>query len=427
MTGLIRGNDVLFLVDKGNGYVPFVCAKDLSIQITSGLVPVATVNDGEWEKYKYSTLGYTISLSGVVRFSDADLTSFDIMEYQRNFLPLLAKLIFVDQENNNQRTFKGQLLVESSSLSGNAGAFSLSDFSLRGSGKPVFVSCDATIGIVAIQITGLSSISVSLSNIEGFPDHYLYQLDSGFEIETTQTSFNILNIPGGYHTLTVTPVFASGNRGDAIVQDFNTDNTVNNPTCGVPNSVSISDQTKTSFRVNWAPGASNTGTNIQVKNINTGATQYFNDRPSTSFIVTDLLPGGNYQVFVIGDCGGFNFSAPFVINASTLSDSSLPILTVNNFSDTVTVTKITINGVVVANFSISPHTNYSFDVAPGLGPILIEYTHSNSDESSISVATQNQMACQAAAFNGAYTNTYSEISIASTGISININPNACTG
>lgn len=426
MTGIVKGNDVIFLVNNGEDYVPFVCAKDLSIEILSNLVPVTTIGDGEWDRFGYQSFGYSVNLSGVVRFSAADFTVFDMVEQQMNALQIQAKIIFVDQEDNNRKLFKGYLLIERSTVTGNANAFALADFTLRGSGKPLIVGCDASIGGLSVEIIDESTIAVHLEDVEGAPAMFIYQLDTGFEEESALTDFNIMNIPGGPHTLTVIPVCVSGNRGEAIVYDFATEVIVDNPSCGVPTGISINAQTTTSFHVNWTYGALNTSVNLIIKNLNTGAIQEINNVVGGGHVVSGQTPGSNYEVSVIGNCGGLGLSAPYVITASTLVDGALPTLLVNNYSETVTVNKITINGIVIANFAIAPHTSYSFNVAAGVGPVVIEFNHSSADDSSITVTTQNQRSCQPAPYNGDYINTYNGISIGSTGITISINPTLCT-
>lgn len=221
ITGTINGKDVLFMIKKGAVYVPFVCAKDMSLEQTAALVPVTTVGDGPWDKFDYQSLAYTISLSNVIRFSDAtDFSSFDLMEHQAAFAKIDFKAVYEDQEDVNVKTIKGRCLIEHSLLSGNMGQAALSDFTLRGDGAPAIINCDTAItGITIFGFPSASTRNVTVT-YSGDVESFVYSVDDGPEEYSDDETFTLTGFGSGSHTLKVWPVCANGMRGDDMSKGF---------------------------------------------------------------------------------------------------------------------------------------------------------------------------------------------------------------
>jgi hypothetical protein len=429
MRGIINGKDVLFLVNTGDGYEPFVCAKDLSIETTASFVGIATKGDGAWRKSAYQDIGYTISMTSVVKLDEESFSAFDILAYQRNFLELPYKIVFVDQDNNKPKTIKGVALVERVNISANTSQLSLGDISLTGSGAYTEIDCEAFVGHVSTAYLSNNTVSVTLSEITGNPASFFYQLDNEIEVETTETFFYLLSVPGGNHTLIVTPVCEDGNRGEETVYDFSTIGVVENPTCGMPTGINVSSISTTSAAISWVYGSSNTSVDITLTNVNTGNPLYFTGITTSPYIVHNLLPGTTYEMSLQGNCGVSNKSQPYTVPFVTLDNLTIfTRLHINNYSSDITVTRVLINGAVERSTPVEPNTIATESIHAGMATVVVEYTHAGSGAASIAVNTTRSRACQnAAVASGILTLTYPDISIPSLGVEININPNACTG
>lgn len=422
--GIINGKDAIFLVDEGDGYVPFVCAKDLSIETTAGHVPTATLGDGAWAKFAYQDLSYSITMNGVATIDDTRFSTFNINNYLINFLELPFKIHFIDQDGLFEKTIKGSALVERCAISANTGQLVLGDISLKGNGAYQMIECDALIGSMMASFPGGGTVQVALSDVTGDPVSFFYQLDNGLQQETTLTTFNLLSVPGGYHKLIVIPVCASGYRGEEALLEFSNFGVVPNPACGMPTGVSITNVSYSGFRVNWTYGLANTGVTIRVQNSTTGLPMFYTASGSFKDI-TNLVPGTQYNITIYGNCGATEESQRAGLVATTLTSGSLPTLTIRNFTTSITISQIQINGVVVRSTPVEPNTEVTEIVSAGLSDIEVFYGHVGSDDASIKVVTASQMDCQGVVSNGIGSNVYTAISIPTTGIEINVNPNLC--
>lgn len=221
ITGTIQGKDVLFMIRKAGVYVPFVCAKDFSLEPSATLVPVTTKGDGRWDKFDYQSLSYTISLSNVMRFSDdTDFSSFDMLDNMMGFSKIDFKAVFEDQEDVNVKTIKGTCLIERGLLSGNYGQVALSDFTLRGDGEPQFIDCDTAVtGITIFGFISDQTRNVTVS-YTGDVDYFVYTIDDGPEQYSDDATFTLTGFAVGHHSLKVWPVCTSGQRGDDLSKNF---------------------------------------------------------------------------------------------------------------------------------------------------------------------------------------------------------------
>lgn len=221
ITGTINGKDVIFYIRKGTQYVPFVCAKDFTLERTATLVPVTTVGDGQDDKFDYQSRSYKISLSNVIRFSDdADFSSFDLLDHMDAFSKIDYKAAYEDQQGINVKTVKGRALVEHVSLSANYGQSAMSDFTLQGDGAYTMINCDTA--ITGITIFGMPSATTRNVTVtySGDVESFVYSIDDGPEETSADATFTLEGFSTGAHTLKVWPVCSNGQRGDDLTKDF---------------------------------------------------------------------------------------------------------------------------------------------------------------------------------------------------------------
>lgn len=427
MQGVINGKDVIFAVKNGGDYVPYLCAKDLTIETIATLIQVATIGDGAHDKFKYQSIGYSINMSGVIKINPDAFSAFNLLFLQLSFLELQYKITFVDQDGINSKIIKGTCLVERNSISGSAGSMALNDVTLRGSGAFSVIECDAQIeALIETDLNGDGTVRVTV--IDGFPASFFYQLDSNIEVESTDLTYTFLSPPEGYHTVRVTPACASGKRGETIVIDFSNVANPVNPTCGVPDGFSVTNITDNAMTVNWAAGLNNTSYNLLFKNVNTGAITPYNNITGTTKTVTGLIAGASYEISLQANCG-VEKSAVVSQVKTTTSTGPRPTLYINNYSSAITVLSVVVDGVTIRSTPVSPSTNVAESISLGFKSIVqVVVNRTGSADASIAVAVSGKRSCHSVPLlANPITETYGDFSVTTDGMEINIEDSACIG
>jgi hypothetical protein len=227
MTGLIQGKDAVLSLYK-NDWVPFVCATDITLTLTSEELPVRTVKDGHFKKVTYQNLSYTVNLSGILKFDDDDHWSgWDMMENQLGFNDVNFRITFTDQENANVRSVQGFAIVTTSTVGISAGAVVKGDFDLKGNGALFLfdgsVPCDAE--ITSISITGQAAsdgIAHVTYTATGDPYQVKYRVDGNGDYITVLTAAPIAieGLSVGAHVIEVIPICQNAYEGDGMQQVF---------------------------------------------------------------------------------------------------------------------------------------------------------------------------------------------------------------
>lgn len=312
----VQGSDVILMFNLGDGFLPFVCAKDFSIETTASRVPITTKGDGPWDKFDYQSLSYTINCSGVIAFDETAITSFDLALQQQNFLTPEWKAIFVTKDRTKAITYKGVCLVERTGISANAGQLSLSDFSLPGTGAYIMVDCDLVIAGMSVSGTpGPRTLTIGSLVGGATASSYIYTIDGGFELTAGASPWVLPQLPNGFHMLVVTPVCESGSRGEPFENEVLIEGEPLLPedTCPVVTGVNITGVTSTSFFVNFFAAPSAISYTARVKNVATNAVIFFYGT-SSPVACTGLLPATQYQVFIITVCDIGNTSGPSTVH-----------------------------------------------------------------------------------------------------------------
>lgn len=225
MTGTIQGQDAV-LSFYTNDWIPFVCSSDISVTITANKAQVRTAGDGHWKKYSYQDTEYAITLSGVLKFDDANFTGWDMIDNMLNFNNILFRCSFDDQ-NGDVKTIQGYCMIETTTIGWSQGNLVKNDFQLQGTGKlDIFdglIPCPTVIttitvdgeeaddGIVHISYTYTGDSYQVKYRIDGTGD-YAYALGAA-----------VIDVPGlsvGDHSVEIIPVCLNGYEGTGLIQDF---------------------------------------------------------------------------------------------------------------------------------------------------------------------------------------------------------------
>lgn len=229
----IIGKNVIFLIDKGSGYVPHVCAVTISIKTHSDTKDILTVTDGEWDKPRVQKKNYTLDFEGVTPWPLDQLTgydAFDFLENQCQDVNFQYKIYYTTDGSTVIKMIKGIALVIDSDLS--AGAENLMDSTFTCAGFGAYErfnsssACAATLGTLAFAAQGLLFVNIHYTGLSG-ADTLAYSVDGSTRrtLLAMPASGDIVLITGvgmtpGPHTIQVWPVCANGEDGTSLSTDY---------------------------------------------------------------------------------------------------------------------------------------------------------------------------------------------------------------
>lgn len=159
----VRGRDVLiyFNVD-GSTYQEFGCAEQMNVEQIAEVIETSTVSTGVRKTWDYQSIDYTISLSGLVLNDDPNLTVWQLLEQQENFLVVPYRMVFTDPDGTVKARV-GRILFRSIGLDGSQEDLASSTIQMQGSGPVLTLD---TIGEVELTLQVLASVgAASMSNV----------------------------------------------------------------------------------------------------------------------------------------------------------------------------------------------------------------------------------------------------------------------
>lgn len=137
MRDFVYGKDVIIEAWKDNNYYPFACAEEVSIKVTSELLPTNTPDTGVWDYYKPSGKnGWSMTMTGVTVLTDPASTlwyAWETLKYQLRTTGLDIKIRFIDR-NGFEMTAIGHVKIPESEIGGRADDFSRFAVQFQGSG-----------------------------------------------------------------------------------------------------------------------------------------------------------------------------------------------------------------------------------------------------------------------------------------------------
>jgi hypothetical protein len=136
MTDTLQGNDCLFQINTTGSFKNLVCSKSFTLTVETETKETTTRGDGGWRDYDYKTIGYTITLSGLLKLVDSSgrNTYNDLFQQQINFLEVPYRVIYTDASGNNSIII-GTVIITRTTLNTPAGSNVESDIELIGKGN----------------------------------------------------------------------------------------------------------------------------------------------------------------------------------------------------------------------------------------------------------------------------------------------------
>jgi hypothetical protein len=265
------------------------------------------------------------------------------VQYQQQFQEIPYRLIFTDENGIDSRIITGSFFVSSSSLSGNVGQLAGGDFSFEGNGAYRIIKCSAEIGDIEITMVG-DDVTFTITGITGTPDHYVFQIDSGYEQLVPGNPFTLVDVAGGLHQIRITPICAGDERGQEVERDFEV---ITSVVCSPVTGFSITDIGNTFFTVNYVIPIGGIDVKIYVKNLSTGD-QPFYLANGTSKTISGLTPGTDYKVTVMTNCAD-GISSAGVEATATTTISTVDFNTILLFDVTTTTIGEGVVGKVTFN------------------------------------------------------------------------------
>ena len=135
----VQGRNVVFEIDDGAGFKSVVCCKNFSLQATSTLVEITSLQTGKYRDYELQSIDYTINLSSVFVFDTTNVGGGYIYNSQATGSKMAYKIVYTD-DAGSLFTITGSCIVEDSLLTATPGDVVGADFVLKGCGEPVYSS-----------------------------------------------------------------------------------------------------------------------------------------------------------------------------------------------------------------------------------------------------------------------------------------------
>jgi predicted secreted protein len=105
----IKGKDVVFLVQEGDGYLPICCARNCSLTTTVDTAETSTVDTGTWKTFKGLRNSFTLSAGGIVSY-DMNESIATLRQRQANFEEILFQFYGSDTDLNVER-YTGAMII----------------------------------------------------------------------------------------------------------------------------------------------------------------------------------------------------------------------------------------------------------------------------------------------------------------------------
>lgn len=369
---VFQGKDAVLAFDR-NGFVPFVCAENFTLEVIGASQSAFTEGDGVWAKNKYSGLSYKLTLSGLLKYDLSNFTSFDIFQNMIGFSELHFQMQFHD-DAGDIKSFEGNVIIDANTFNVGATSLSSGSFSFTGDGPLMFydgiIPCPSS--ILSITVTGQTAsdgiIHVAYT-YNGVPYQVKYQIDSTgpWTYALVGAAITIPNLPNGSHTIKMYPICSNNYLGTALVQSFikTTAMTCSLVCTGITATVTGSN-VQFSISFNNAIGV---GSSFRyATNDGTGYGAYTTvSGPLTAnpVIINRSFPNGNFTIQVIPTCAngvdGTGATQTFTVSSGTsLSTINYSFTAVPGGSP---LFKIFVNGV--PTISLTATASGSFSVPNG--------------------------------------------------------------
>lgn len=244
-TGIIHGKRCFFQVNIGNGYQTVMCAKSFTITFETELKETTSRGSGIYKEFDYKSLSHRISLATLLKVVDldGDPITFDLANYQKNFLELPYKAVFTDPDDNVKQV-RGMLIIQNTGLNVMSGQLADGTVEFQGTGE-YFIedaaadACNNSISGVTFNgnpvadgdsliITNSANVDIVITSLADAGidvPRYDYELDSAGRNSAFNGSLALpfafptilaSSITTGNHVLKIWPVCGNGFDGQVF-------------------------------------------------------------------------------------------------------------------------------------------------------------------------------------------------------------------
>jgi hypothetical protein len=229
---VILGRDAYIEFYKEDAYRPFICCESVEISVSTETKNVKTIGDGIWARKRGQRNSYTITVSGIVPYGEADVTAFDLLEYQMQMTGILYRIVFKQQDGTTLTMITGECLVTATTLTAPVDFLNAS-LTFEGVGPfelGIPPTCTAEISDYTVTQDGsfwnIYHVAI-LELVSGTVPRYDYRIDEEEELTALSTgfTFNVAGIGGsglGAHVLEIWPVCSNGIKGVKTTHNFTT-------------------------------------------------------------------------------------------------------------------------------------------------------------------------------------------------------------
>lgn len=221
---VILGKNVWIEFYKEGDYRFFGCAENVEFNQQTATKSTRTLTSGYWANPRAQSNSYSISLTGLLPEDTSTYsTPLDLMEYQRQMVPIEFRIIFENEDGTEYHQIRGLALITDGQLTGPVD-FAGSSFTMVGVGEPLFgapPSCSIEIfDFEVIHDNAFIYEARVLGELNGPALRYDWSLDGGAEDTAMSTGWFMTITTLGDHQLRVWPICANGARGTQLTYDF---------------------------------------------------------------------------------------------------------------------------------------------------------------------------------------------------------------
>lgn len=161
----VKGTDAMIKFNFHGSLQAYCYAKSFDMSITSDLIPVSTVGDGTWKRFKGKRNSYTIGMDALVLLTDDSPKSIspDFLEQQANLMDLHFEILYTG-ETGSIYSMSGRAIVQNLSFSATPTGFVSKNVQFQGNG-PILRN-DTPVSLVDLTMQVITSPgAVTMGNI----------------------------------------------------------------------------------------------------------------------------------------------------------------------------------------------------------------------------------------------------------------------
>lgn len=185
-----------------------------------------TRGDGQWKKYTYQDVNFSITLAGLLKFDDENFSGWEMLNNQLGFATLLCRISFEDDDDNIM-TVQGEVMIETSTLGIAQGNLVKNDFQLQGNGSLIvfegLVPCPTVVTAITVNGQEATDGTISVTYVyTGEAYQIMYRIDNTGDYVYALAD-ETLTVPGlsvGQHSVEIIPVCVNGYQGTGMMQAF---------------------------------------------------------------------------------------------------------------------------------------------------------------------------------------------------------------